>query len=93
MDGAEVAVNCAWNVRSCPTCWCPDDELARTDKTSMRDWNSLPLAPCHAKPRCDAYSDFGEIHIAGYPRLSCVIPCFKWDILIHYPLFRAPITT
>ena len=33
MDGAEVAVNCAWNVRSCPTCWCPDDDLARTDKT------------------------------------------------------------
>ena len=37
MDGADVAVNCAWNVRSCPTCWCPDDatrrDLARTDKT------------------------------------------------------------
>ena len=33
MDGAEVAVNCAWNVRSCPTCWCPDDDLARTDTT------------------------------------------------------------
>ena len=33
MDGAEVAVNCACNVRSCPTCWCPDDDLARTDKT------------------------------------------------------------
>ena len=33
MDGAEVAVNCAWYLRSCPTCWCPDDDLARTDKT------------------------------------------------------------
>ena len=33
MDGAEVAINCAWNVRSCPTCWCPDDEFARTDNT------------------------------------------------------------
>ena len=33
MDGAEVAVNCAWNVRSCPTCWCPDGDIARTDKT------------------------------------------------------------
>ena len=33
MDGAEVAINCAWNVRSCPTCWCADDDLARTDKT------------------------------------------------------------
>ena len=33
MDGAEVAVNCEWNVRSCPTCWCPDGDLARTDKT------------------------------------------------------------
>ena len=33
MDGAEVAINCAWNVRSCPTCWCPDDDLARTDET------------------------------------------------------------
>ena len=29
-----MAVNCACNVRSCPTCWCPDDDLARTDKTS-----------------------------------------------------------
>ena len=33
MDGTEVAINCAWNVRSCPTCWCPDDEFARTDNT------------------------------------------------------------
>ena len=28
MDGAEVAVNCLCSVRSCATCWCPDDELA-----------------------------------------------------------------
>jgi hypothetical protein len=28
MDGAEVAVNCLCSVRSCPTCWCPDNELA-----------------------------------------------------------------
>ena len=28
MDGAEVAVNCLCSVRSCPTCWCPDRELA-----------------------------------------------------------------
>ena len=28
MDGAEVATNCLCSVRSCATCWCPDDELA-----------------------------------------------------------------
>ena len=28
MDGAEVAVNCLCSVRSCATCWCPDNELA-----------------------------------------------------------------
>ncbi len=28
MDGAEVAINCLCSVLSCPTCWCPDDELA-----------------------------------------------------------------
>ena len=28
MDGAEVAVNCLCSVRSCATCWCPDDALA-----------------------------------------------------------------
>ena len=28
MDGAEVAVNCLCSARSCPTCWCPDSELA-----------------------------------------------------------------
>jgi hypothetical protein len=28
MDGAEVAINCLCSVRSCATCWCPDDELA-----------------------------------------------------------------
>ncbi len=28
MDGAEVAVNWLCSVRSCPTCWCPDSELA-----------------------------------------------------------------
>jgi hypothetical protein len=28
MDGAEVAVNCLCSVRSCATCWCPDDDLA-----------------------------------------------------------------
>ena len=28
MDGAEVAINCLCSVRSCPTYWYPDDELA-----------------------------------------------------------------
>jgi hypothetical protein len=28
MDGAEVAINCLCSLRSCATCWCPDDELA-----------------------------------------------------------------
>ena len=28
MDGAMVAVNCLCSVRSCATCWCPDNELA-----------------------------------------------------------------
>ena len=28
IDGAEVAVNCLCSVRSCATCWCPDNELA-----------------------------------------------------------------
>ena len=28
MDRAEVAVNCLCSARSCPTCWCPDSELA-----------------------------------------------------------------
>ncbi len=28
MDGAKVAVNCLCSVRSCATCWCPDNELA-----------------------------------------------------------------
>ncbi len=28
MDGAEIAVNCLCSARSCPTCWCPDNESA-----------------------------------------------------------------
>jgi hypothetical protein len=28
MDGAKVAFNCLCSVRSCATCWCPDNELA-----------------------------------------------------------------
>jgi len=32
MDGAEVATNCSCTVRSCPTCWCPDEKLASTAK-------------------------------------------------------------
>ena len=28
MDGAEIATNCLCSTRSCPTCWCPDSELA-----------------------------------------------------------------
>ena len=36
MDGAEVAINCLCSVRSCPTCWCPDDELADGHRRSCR---------------------------------------------------------
>ena len=32
MDGAEVAVNCLCSVRSCATCWCPDDDLANAHR-------------------------------------------------------------
>ena len=32
MDGAEVAVNCLCSVRSCATCWCPDNELANAHR-------------------------------------------------------------
>jgi hypothetical protein len=32
MDGAEVAVNCLCSVRSCATCWCPDDEQANAHR-------------------------------------------------------------
>ncbi len=32
VNGAEVAVNCLCSVRSCATCWCPDDELANAHR-------------------------------------------------------------
>ena len=30
MDGAEVSMACMCSNRSCPTCWCPDSQLADT---------------------------------------------------------------
>jgi hypothetical protein len=38
MDGAEVAVNCLCSVRSCATCWCPDDALADAGSASIAGW-------------------------------------------------------
>ncbi len=35
MDGAEFAVNCLCSAHSCPTCWCPDSDMAKADKRAQ----------------------------------------------------------
>ena len=60
-------MNCAWNVRSCPTCWCPDDDLTRTDKTSPVLQVHFAPSKRKAPPRIPA----GRVALMTWKQLLC----------------------
>jgi hypothetical protein len=62
MDGAEVAVNCLCSARSCPTCWCPDSELANAHR-----------GECHYRRMAEVMSWAGRPPPSSDPQTRSVV--------------------
>ena len=96
MNGAEVAINCAWNVRSCPKCWCPDEDLARTGETykSRRVADVLSKLDAARDELMDDDSDrlqgFSKDARAAERRIRHrLLLCNAWRLVPYFKLFMS----
>ena len=94
MDGAEVAVNCLCSVRSCATCWCPDNELADAHRGACK-YRRMAEVMAQLDAERDALLDEHDVRVGLVKDVNEVekrlrhklLPRNAWRLIPFFELF------